>query len=387
MEAIIGEIRHDKHLQAYEVIDCETGSITYMSSDDVVISIKNGDDIKNIWVDDVYMFSKASSIYGYMHYSDLIRAGSTDPDSGIDTSETLSEYMLIRCDKDKYTFHNRRLNKVIRVDSDIAIELIEGNIIAPSSFSAKVENNAKINSIVSSNYVDEYGWTHIVNNCGASVFEINKNDGNHIAGMKLKGAKKLIVDGNVINVRAVNGSEYERMSLAPFSIEDNKHLERVILRDGVKIISNDAFNSFEELGEVEMTNSVGFIGKQAFEGCKKLKDIKSLRNIRYIADGAFRACNSLEQIELGDKLEGIGKYAFNMCENLKEIVIPSSVKQIFTGAFSECWSLERLIIPESVEYIGRQVFSRNSKLKEVKIPAKLEYTNIKVPDSTKIVRY
>jgi hypothetical protein len=58
-------------------------------------------------------------------------------------------------------------------------------------------------------------------------------------------------------------------------------------------ICGNAFEGCIGLLEVEIPNSVTYIGERAFSGCKNLKKITILQNVTEISHGAFDGCDNL----------------------------------------------------------------------------------------------
>ena len=69
---------------------------------------------------------------------------------------------------------------------------------------------------------------------------------------------------------------------------------------------------------------------------------------KVICNNAFCWCRSLTSINIPDSVTSIGNEAFSWCESLTSIIIPKSVTSIGNEAFSWCESLTSINIPESV---------------------------------------
>ena len=216
------------------------------------------------------------------------------------------------------------------------------------------------------------------------------------------------------------GAEYTADGLklisVPYNVKDYK------IKDGTRVIGNEAFWGCESLTSIEIPDSVLSIGNEAFSwcesltsieipdsvkkigggilnGCHKLRTIvlkSSMYNIqdsilyskekviiscwsnnsdiiipngvKSIGNGAFWGCTSLTSIEITDSVKSIGDNAFWGCESLTSIEIPDSVKSIGYGAFSWCKSLTSIEIPDSVTSIGDGAFSWCESLKVIYIP-------------------
>ena len=69
---------------------------------------------------------------------------------------------------------------------------------------------------------------------------------------------------------------------------------------------------------------------------------------------AFRNCTALREIDIPETVEFIGNQAFRGCEALKTLEIPKSVKAIYPLAFADCMSLE------SVSFAGDTMLYKGS---------------------------
>ena len=195
------------------------------------------------------------------------------------------------------------------------------------------------------------------------------------------------------------------------------------VKEGTRIICDEAFWWCESLPDIVIPTSVTSIGDSAFSWCRSLSEIVIPSSVTSIGDRAFEDCSSLKYIsipksviglngnpfaEWNGKLEclspnfvyeddilfnkdksriisfrkqniksyvipssvtSIGDYAFWYCHSLSEIVIPSSVTSIGDHAFSDCYSLSEIVIPSSVTSIGDSAFSSCNSLSEIVIPS------------------
>ena len=195
------------------------------------------------------------------------------------------------------------------------------------------------------------------------------------------------------------------------------------VKEGTRIICDEAFWWCESLPDIVIPTSVTSIGDSAFSWCRSLSEIVIPSSVTSIGDRAFEDCSSLKYIsipksviglngnpfaEWNGKLEclspnfvyeddilfnkdksriisfrnqnirsyvipssvtSIGDYAFWYCDSLSEIVIPSSVTSIGDHAFSDCYSLSEIVIPSSVTSIGDSAFSSCNSLSEIVIPS------------------
>lgn len=102
----------------------------------------------------------------------------------------------------------------------------------------------------------------------------------------------------------------------------------VVIKDGTKVIPEDAFEYCTKLTSVTIPDSVNEIGSSAFNGCINLKSVTIGNGITKIPNAAFVACYSLESIVLPEGITEIGSEAFLECLKLSEIHIPETVTSI-----------------------------------------------------------
>lgn len=171
-----------------------------------------------------------------------------------------------------------------------------------------------------------------------------------------------------------------------------RNLERVILPEGLTVISDTAFSGESELimvhlpetlesigsnaffdctalEEITIPESVTSIGKGAFEACIKLKKVNIPEKITEIPAGLFKDCSSLSEIKLPDNTLSIGNGAF-AGTLLKEIDLPDTLTSIGGGAFMNT-DISFVTFPDSLETLGGGVFMNCINLKEVTLPEKI----------------
>ena len=134
------------------------------------------------------------------------------------------------------------------------------------------------------------------------------------------------------------------------------------VKEGTRIMCDNAFSGCDSLSEIVIPSSVTSIGDWAFYGCRSLSEIVIPSSVTSIGDLAFDNCSSLSEIVIPSSVTNIGDSAFCGCRSLSEIVIPSSVTSIGNCAFSGCRSLSKIIIPDSVTNIGNGAFAGCSNL-------------------------
>lgn len=192
----------------------------------------------------------------------------------------------------------------------------------------------------------------------------------------------------------MNDFEIESGELLSYSGSES----RVIIPDGVEVISDCAFDGNENITEVVIPDGVIAIESAVFKDCKNLESVRfpdslecivngafvnciSLKSI-YIPDGvtligssAFKGCSALSEVRLPHTLTKLGGGCFEKCTALKSITVPGNVKKLSAAVFSECISLEEVIISEGVEEIRPHVFYGCSSLERITFPDSVEKIN------------
>ncbi|MBR4327523.1 MAG: leucine-rich repeat domain-containing protein [Bacteroidales bacterium] len=140
------------------------------------------------------------------------------------------------------------------------------------------------------------------------------------------------------------------------------------IKEGTKIVANQAFRNSSMLEKIYIPNSIIEIGRYAFEGCHSLRKVTVPDSVSNIGDHVFYECYDLTEIVLPHSVTCIGDSAFSGCLSLKNVLIPNSVLSIGGYAFSNCQALQNIVIPNSVTSIGNCVFHSCYSLREIKIP-------------------
>ena len=164
--------------------------------------------------------------------------------------------------------------------------------------------------------------------------------------------------------------DWKRLLRAPVLFEG-----KYSIRDGVKVIGNNAFKRCEFLTNINIPNSVTNIGYEAFDCCVSLTSINIPDSVTNIGNKAFSSCVSLTSINIPDSVTNIGNEAFWGCESLTSINIPNSVTNIGDNAFMNCKSLTSIKIPDGVTNIGSWAFLGCESLTSINIPNSV--TNIR----------
>ena len=127
------------------------------------------------------------------------------------------------------------------------------------------------------------------------------------------------------------------------------------IKEGVRIICNNAFFCCRSLTDIVIPDSVTSIGDGAFEGCRSLTEVVIPNSVTSIGDRAFSLCRSLTEVVIPDSVTSIGDGAFSFCESLRNVVIPDSVTSIGDWAFSYC-SFPYDLKQELISHFGEKIF-------------------------------
>ena len=223
-----------------------------------------------------------------------------------------------------------------------------------------------------------------------------------------------IVDGDNPKFAAIEGVLYSkdlrRLISAPRGAST-----KVVVRDGVEIIEEKAFEDYPSLEELVLSDSVREIKGSAFNNCTSLRRVHFNKGLEKIGSSAF-INTALTSVVLPASLKDVnqkplsGRLPFFGCRNLKEFVMGeeggpltaidgvlyektrSGLRLIycppgFTGRLTipdgvccigdkSMWNtenLEAVIMPDSVERIESWAIAECSSLKEVIISRGLKY--------------
>ena len=190
------------------------------------------------------------------------------------------------------------------------------------------------------------------------------------------------------------------------------------VKEGTRIICDEAFWWCESLPDIVIPTSVTSIGDRAFWGCRSLSDIVIPSSVTSIGDCAFGYCSSLKYISIPKSVICLNANPFAdwdgklKClspnfiyeddvlfnkdkskiisfrnQNIESYVIPNSVTSIGDGAFSYCSSLHSVFIPDSVTSIGDCAFGDCSSLSKIVIPSSVTsigdsaFSECNIPDN------
>ncbi len=93
-------------------------------------------------------------------------------------------------------------------------------------------------------------------------------------------------------------------------------------------ISNNAFEGNEKIEKVLIPDSVKMISELAFAGCSHLKTVVFSKNIKEIGQSAFVKCSSLNNVALPDETVSISELCFLDCVSLTTLTFGDNLQNI-----------------------------------------------------------
>ena len=107
------------------------------------------------------------------------------------------------------------------------------------------------------------------------------------------------------------------------------------------------------------------IGEEAFKNMG-IKKANVSNSVIYIEKSAFEGCKKLATIKLPDRLKSLGQECFKGA-GLTEISLPENVTNLNLGCFQDCVRLKTVILSEKLETIGSFAFAQ-TMIPEIVIP-------------------
>ncbi len=168
-----------------------------------------------------------------------------------------------------------------------------------------------------------------------------------------------------------------------YELGDDCPITSVTIPDTYKRIGNNVFYWSENLAEINLPNSLEFIGVNAFDKTALYQNTRhELRvnkqpEVFYIGEYLIKADQKASffpncyTIKAGTRVIASG--AFFNCNKMNKIIIPEGVEYVNDGAFAWCNNLSSVVFPNTVKEIGNCVLIANNNLRAVVIPASVEY--------------
>ncbi len=149
---------------------------------------------------------------------------------------------------------------------------------------------------------------------------------------------------------------------------EGKHIEEVIIPEGVKTIAAFAFADMTSLKRVVLPSTIERIDQGAFYGCTALKEVKGLENVKFINQNAFAGCGLNGSIKL-DKVVAVADHAFRNCASLKSVTLSTDTQSVGAWAFAGAKSLKTVTIPAEKIKLGQRAFEGCTSLTAISLNA------------------
>lgn len=149
---------------------------------------------------------------------------------------------------------------------------------------------------------------------------------------------------------------------------DNSDITDYKVKNGTKIICDNAFRKCTSIKNLTMPNSVVSIGQFVCLGLGGLESVALSDKIRKIPLCSFENCKSLVSVRLPRMLKEIGSNTFKDCTSLGKVLLPKGLSKIYTAAFENCTSLTSVEMPSRMLEIGTAAFKGCASLKSITIP-------------------
>ena len=132
-------------------------------------------------------------------------------------------------------------------------------------------------------------------------------------------------------------------TIREYAFQSCDSLRRLYFPNSLQRIEHECFNGSNHMTLVDFGDSKAVVEYYAFVGNANIKTVRCSK-VKEIQWSAFQSCQQLINLQLGDSLTHIGSYAFYDCKALKKLYIPASVSQIDDGAFSTTTALDTIVV-------------------------------------------
>lgn len=148
--------------------------------------------------------------------------------------------------------------------------------------------------------------------------------------------------GSMTYESQVEGVAGEKVEPYTYTSENNIKFKTVkYVSQSVEYIGNNAFEGCTALQDIDLTRAtaLSYIGANAFAGTAlKSIDLSNNTSLKEINNGTFENCKDLETVVIGSSVTTLGSAAFKNCEKLLMFVISGAngLKVIDSTAFDGC---------------------------------------------------
>ena len=146
----------------------------------------------------------------------------------------------------------------------------------------------------------------------------------------------------------------------------------VQIKDGTKIIAENAFYGSSNITSITIPASVTIINSKAFFGCHGITSLVIPEGVTTLGTEAFAYCSKLENITIPSTLTITGTAVFANCSLLATVAFADGTTVIPDNIFANCTSITKVVIPEGVTTIGAGAFADCSNLDYLSVPKSLK---------------
>lgn len=191
------------------------------------------------------------------------------------------------------------------------------------------------------------------------------------------------VGGNAFRRTAISKVTINsNIALSPAMFIECKYLESVSINGKVSKIGRGAFRNCSKLSNISLPKTLKVIESASFSGCSSLTSINLPEGLTAIGEidkgldeidmesrgGVFGGCTRLKSIVMPNSVVFLEREAFDGCKSLKSVTLSRNPKftTLMTRTFQNNTSLVEIIIPKNIIQMEELVFV-NSGLKKVTI--------------------
>ena len=184
-------------------------------------------------------------------------------------------------------------------------------------------------------------------------------------------------------------------NLSPSHIENNINADTLIIPEGYKVLGrlcsldlkNATPNLCKEIKNIILPSTMEIIRANAFAGTI-IENIQFNDGLKYIEPSAFHYqtffYSKIREINLPDSVEYIGQQAFANLPYLKKAKFGKNIEIVTFKIFFNCPELEEVILSEGVKLIQKAAFFNCAKLSKINLPKSIEWIEKDVFTGTKI---
>ena len=184
------------------------------------------------------------------------------------------------------------------------------------------------------------------------------------------------------------GAMYDyNSSDAPWKIKTTGKIKKVVVKEGVTSIGDNAFWACSNLKSVALPDSVTSIGWSAFSNCP-IQEITLPANLKTIEARAFETTN-LSSIKIPSKVKTIGMMAFSGTKP-ETVAVPASVTVLAGGDYTAFYHIETLkeikVSSSNKNYSAADgVLFNKDKTQLMQYPQAKSGSSYTIPSSVKII--